>query len=337
VRGRGLIGRVWDCKQPVWLQDVTQVTTYQRATLAAEVGLRAAVGMPVLAGDELVAVMAFFMAERRDEDERLVRLISTVAAQLGSFIQRKRAEEENRRLNAELELRVIERTTQLEAANRELAAVGYSVSHDLRGPLRAIDGFSQALLEDYRDKIDAQGQEYLERIRAAAQRMAELLDALSGLLRVSRHALQRHTVDLSALAHAIVDDLRRLNTPRQVTWIIADGLIAQGDAQLLSHALSALLENAWKFTSKHPQAQIEFGALVSSGGTPVYFVHDDGAGFNMAYADKLFAPFQRLHRITEFDGTGIGLATVQRIIHLHGGRVWAEGAVEQGATFYFTL
>lgn len=246
---------------------------------------------------------------------------------------RKQAEQLVHQLNQTLQQRNLE----LEATNKELEAFSYSVSHDLRAPLRSIDGFSQALLEDCIDQIDPLGQNYLQRIRQATQRMGRLIDDLLSLSRVTRSEMRVDTVNLSVLAQAITIELHQMAPERQVQFQVQAGLITQGDPQLLRVLLSNLLENAWKFTSKHPQAAIEFGATLTQNGKKVYFVRDDGAGFEMAYASKLFGAFQRLHPMAEFPGTGVGLATVQRIVHRHGGQIWAEAAIEQGATFYFTL
>ncbi|HZI15903.1 MAG TPA: CHASE3 domain-containing protein [Myxococcus sp.] len=237
---------------------------------------------------------------------------------------------------ARLEARVLQRTRELTAANHELESFSYSVSHDLRAPLRAVDGFSQALQDDEGERISEEGQEYLKRLRAAAARMGQLIDDLLQLSRVTRTELRREPVDLSALARQVADELQRGEPGRDVTFDIAPDLKTQGDARLLRTALENLLGNAWKFTSKRSGARIEFFAESRDGETH-YCVRDNGAGFDMAYASKLFTPFQRLHRPAEFPGTGIGLATVQRIIRRHGGDIVAEGMPEAGATFRFTL
>ena len=244
-------------------------------------------------------------------------------------------EETNKGLIA-LDLELEQRNTELAAVNKELEAFSYSVSHDLRALLRSIDGFSQALLEDCADKLDKQGKNYLHRVRAAAQRMGELIDDLLALSRVTRREMRHEMVNLSALAGIVAAELQQGQPERQVELIIAEGLTVNGDETLLRLVLENLLGNAWKFTSKQPKARVEFGATQYDG-KPAYYVRDDGVGFDMAYVGKLFAPFQRLHSADEFPGTGIGLATVQRIINRHGGRVWAEGAVKRGATFYFTF
>jgi len=240
-------------------------------------------------------------------------------------------------LNEDLEQRVRERTAQLEAANREMEAFSYSVSHDLRAPLRSIDGFSQALLEDCQDQLDAAGRQYLGRIRLGTQRMADLIEDLLELSKTSRAALDRGEVEVSGLARTVVDDLLRANPEAGVEVSIQPGLRAWADQHLLRVVLENLLGNAWKFTSKRPDPRVEVGEAVSAGGERTFFVRDNGAGFDMAHAGKLFQAFQRLHLSSDFEGTGIGLAIVQRIIHRHGGRIWAEAAPGEGAAFFFTL
>ena len=246
--------------------------------------------------------------------------------------RRKRAEEKIKTLNDDLKAR----SAELEAANKELKTFAYSVSHDLRAPLRAIDGFSKALVNNCWEKLDPRSKNDLQRVRAASQRMGQLIDDMLALSRVTRSEMRCTAVDLSAMAESILTELQKSQPERRAEFFVTPKLIVNADANLLRIALENLLGNAWKFTSKRPRTKIELG-LVSHDGKPAYFVRDNGAGFDMAYAGKLFGAFQRLHRVAEFEGTGIGLATVQRIIHRHSGMVWAEGEVEKGATFYFTL
>lgn len=266
--------------------------------------------------------------------------------------ERKRAEAEIQTLNRELEQRVAARTAQLEAANRELEAFSYSVSHDLRAPLRAIEGFGKILVEDHAAKLDDGARGYLDRIFSATQRMGQLIEDLLNFSRVSRGDFHLTAVDLSAMAGEIAGNLKKANPQREAEFVISGGLLAEGDERLLRVALENLLGNAWKFTGRTSRCRIEFGALALGArnaegkrkgapavepGKTIYYVRDNGAGFAMSYADKLFTPFQRLHNAQEFPGTGIGLATVQRIISRHGGKIWAEGEVGKGATMYFTL
>ena len=248
-------------------------------------------------------------------------------------LRRGEVEVEVRRLNEKLKHGAAE----LAATNRELESFSYSVAHDLRAPLRSIDGFSQALLEDYVEKLDADGKKYLSFIRESADHMAQLIDDLFALSRVTRSELRRERLDLSTLARAAIACLQRSQPDRRVDVVIQEGLWGEGDPRLLTVALDNLLGNAWKFTGKRDDARIQFGATSKDGASRVYFVRDNGAGFDMAFVNKLFGVFQRLHAATEFEGSGVGLATVQRVVSRHGGRVWAEGEVNRGATFYFTL
>jgi PAS domain S-box-containing protein len=291
-------------------------------------------------GEMLAFVSIIDITERkRAEDEQrqlLEKAENSRRAMLSILEDQKQGEEEIQRLNAELEQRVIDRTVQLEAANRELEAFSYSVSHDLRGPLRSIDGFCQALQEEYQEKIDKTGKTYLERVRKATERMGFLIDDMLKLSRVTRSELRRESIDLSKMVQAIAEANQQNNPDRRVDVLIREGIMFQGDPYLMQIVLDNLIGNAWKFTVNASHPRIEFGSTVKDG-EPAYYIRDNGAGFDMAYVDKLFGAFQRLHSTAEFPGTGIGLATVQRIIYRHGGRVWAEGEVGKGATFYFTL
>jgi light-regulated signal transduction histidine kinase (bacteriophytochrome) len=263
-------------------------------------------------------------------------VVEAFVNQAAIAIQHRRDADELVRHREHLEELVRERTVELEAANRELEAFSYSVSHDLRAPLRAIDGFTQALVEDCGTQLDAKARAHLDRVCSAARRMAQLIDDLLDLARIARLPLERKEVDLSELVRNIAAELKRTAPDRRVKFAIPDGLTAAADPVLAEMVLRNLLGNAWKFTSKHPTARIEFGTTRGSR-EPVFFVRDDGVGFDMAYADKLFVPFQRLHTEHEFRGSGVGLAIVERIVRRHGGRVWFEAEVNGGATCWFTL
>jgi signal transduction histidine kinase len=281
-----------------------------------------------------------------DSAEEKARLADTQRAALNILADFDFEKTNVERVNADLRNEIAERVRAedamrqakmaAEAASKELETFSYSVAHDLRAPLRSIDGFSHALLEDYADKLDGDGKRYLNYVRDGAIRMGLLIDDLLHLARVARTELRRERVDLSGVAHEVLTRLRESQPSRSVDTVVEDGLVASGDRRLLEVVLVNLLGNAWKFTGKCASARIEFGA--QGGRNPVvYFVRDNGAGFDPAYAAKLFGVFQRLHDEGEFEGTGIGLVTVQRIIQRHGGRVWAEGEVDRGATFWFTL
>jgi signal transduction histidine kinase len=301
----------------------------------------------------------------QDEVGRLSRAFDEMTEALArDRAGREKAEMEVRKLNDDLRGHVV----QVEEANKELEAFSYSVSHDLRSPLRSIDGFSLALLEDYGGKLDSGGRDYLERVRSATQRMSQLIDDLLKLSRVARFEIKRERVDLGALANTIARQLKQNQPERSVDFVMADGLIAHGDERLLAIVVENLFANAWKFSEKRPRTVIELGTI-DCGLPPigsfegrlhaecgmenrksesnsevrnprsemVFFVKDNGVGFDMAYAEKLFNPFQRLHKQAEFAGTGIGLATVKRIINRHGGRVWIESKMDEGTTVFFTL
>ncbi|MGA8030327.1 MAG: ATP-binding protein [Bryobacteraceae bacterium] len=266
----------------------------------------------------------------RDEVSTLINAFNEMLAQI------QRRDTELLRAHNEMEQRVEERTTQLAAANKELESFAYSVAHDLRTPLRSIDGFSQALLEDYGDKLDSEGKNHLERVRAATQRMSGLIDDLLNLSRITRSEMRKQEFNLSEIVSSVAAELEKKEPERAVEFVVEQDLFVNGDLRLLRIAIENLLGNAWKYTGRHSRARIEFGESQHEG-QPAYFVRDDGAGFDPRYAARLFGAFQRLHTNSEFPGTGVGLATVQRIIHRHGGEIWAEADVEKGATFFFSL
>jgi light-regulated signal transduction histidine kinase (bacteriophytochrome) len=273
------------------------------------------------------------------EDATTDRLTAeaTARASLNILEDLSDAQAEIRTLNEELEARVELRTAELLVANKNLEAFTYSVAHDLRSPLRALSGYGEALTEDYGDRLDKTGRWYVERIQAATERMGALIDDLLLLAQVSRSEISLGPVDLSAEVAVIAGELQAREPGRRVRFVIHDGVWVNADRTLIRTVLQNLVENAWKYTGKRDDAAIEFGATAAEDAGVCCYVRDNGAGFDPAFAAKLFQPFQRLHAVTEFPGTGIGLASVRRIIERHGGRVWAEGAVGRGATFYFTL
>ena len=361
-----------------FVEDLTDEQKARFRGVCIRSGFASVAVVPIRYRDKVLG--AVHLADEREGMVPLknVEFIEQLALIIGEAVFRFGIEEEIWKLNRELEQRVIERTTQLEAANKELEAFSYSVSHDLRAPLRIIDGFSQAIEEDQAAKLDETGKDYFQRVRGASRRMAQLIDALLSLSRQTRGELNCTTVDMSSLAKAACDDLRKTQPDRRVEFVIADAVTVQGDPVMLRAALENLLGNAWKFTEKRDPARIEFGVIYCGTtnaspplplpfkvrekggdgssqsadceikskipnpksemeGKTVYFVRDNGSGFDMNYGNKLFTAFQRLHTTDEFPGLGIGLATVQRIVHRHGGRIWAEGAVDKGATFYFIV
>jgi PAS domain S-box-containing protein len=279
------------------------------------------VEIPILRANGNVRTVLWNSANLHSPDGKIIATI----AQGQDITERKEAEESLKRYAAELE-----------AANKELESFSYSVSHDLRAPLRGIDGFSNALLEDYRDKLDAQGQDYLDRIRKSSQLMSQLIDGMLKLSRISRVEMHPDKVNLSEIVHSIAEELKQSQSERKAEFNISPDVTAYGDTVLLEALLRNLLENAWKFTGKCAETRIEFGTTRKDN-LPVYYVKDNGIGFDMKYSDKLFKPFSRLHNQKDYPGTGIGLANVQRIVRRHGGNIWAEGEVGKGATFYFFL
>lgn len=322
----------------VLVDDLSSDSDFAELRRAAEpYGVHAALSTPLYGSDDrLLGVFTMYWnaPHRPAEDE--LWLLDLYTQQAARQIERTWAEEEIHRLNLQLEQRVVERTAQLQEANRELEAFAYSVSHDLRAPLRGVDGFSQALMEDYGETLDEAGRTYLQRIRAGAGRMGSLIDDLLNLSRLSSSRMDRRRVDLSALAEEVFEELRAEDAGRQVEVRVQEDMRCEGDANLLKIALENLISNAWKFTQQRECARIEVGTR-DAGGETVYFVRDNGAGFDPSKAEKLFRPFERLHTSQQFEGTGLGLAAVARIVRRHGGDVEAEGRPGEGATFRFWL
>ncbi len=300
-------------------------------------GIRTVAGVPTMLGGSSHGCMLFHSVGRTKHwSEKAVSTLRVIGEIIVNAVERKRINEEISTLNRELEQRVRTRTAQLQASNRELEAFSYSVSHDLRGPLRGIDGFSEILIEEYGPKLDRQAQELLQRTREASQRMTELVDSMLELSRISRTDMSWEPLDLGAIAKEVLDNLRESDPGRAVSLRLASNLAARGEPRLLRVLMENLLGNAWKFTSKREVAEIRVG-VDRIDKEAAFYVADNGAGFNPEQSDKLFTPFQRLHAESDFSGTGVGLATAERIVHRHGGRIWAVGKPGHGASFFFTL
>jgi len=325
-------------REPVVVSDIAADPLWSRLRAAAlQSGLRASTSVPILGRKgEVLGTLALFYPQPKRPPTWDVQLLSAGSMLAALALERAADESAVKSAQASLEERVKERTAQLEAANKELEAFSYSVSHDLRAPLRTIDGFTQIVSQRYREKLDSEAQSYFDRVRAGCRRMSELIDDLLRLSMVTRGGVTRQDVDLSDLARQVVDSLHQAQPQRRVVTSIAPGLHVRGDPKLLRVLLENLLSNAWKFTGKKPLAEIGLGAGVQEGAV-VYCVSDNGAGFDMRYADRLFAPFERLHHRDQFEGSGIGLATAQRVVRMHGGKIWAESAPEKGAKMFFTL
>ena len=334
--GSGLVGQVWRSAQPLWNGDPTSEELLPGAMAAAAAQRHPTCMFPVAVQDRTLGVMSFGGRRLRHPDQRLLETFRVVGRQVGQFLQRKQREDEIAKLNAELEVRVRQRTTQLEAVNAELEAFSYSIAHDLRAPLTSIDGFSHLLEACSTGEESAPARHYLRRIRAGVRQMSALTEAMLSLARLSRVELEHEEVDLAALARQALAQLIERKPEPELDADTPEHLWVQGDSRLLRQVMTNLLGNAWKFSARKPRTWIGVGSQQRAGET-VHFVADRGAGFDMAHAARLFGAFQRLHTPSEFEGTGIGLALVQKIVTGHGGRIWADARPEEGATFYFML
>jgi signal transduction histidine kinase len=342
VAGSGLWGDCIRQRGPVLVNDYDAPLPHKKGYPAGHVPLERLLCVPVFAGERIVAVAAVANKEKAYDQEDVTALTATMN-KLGEILRRKQAvaalqasENRYRRLNENLEKLVSERTAELEATNKELEAFTYSVSHDLRAPLRRIDGFAKLLMEEYSGGLADAARHYLVRVRDGTRHMGQLVDDLLNLARVGRRELSVRMTDLNSLVEAVRRELQPETAGREIEWQIGQLPFVDCDPNLLKQVFANLLSNAAKFTRPRQPAVIEVGAIEQDG-HPVIFVRDNGVGFNMKYAGKLFGVFQRLHRSEDFEGTGVGLATVQRIIRKHGGRLWAEAELNKGATFYFTL
>jgi signal transduction histidine kinase len=349
VGGKSMIGWVVENTQ-LWLsQDAKAETDRFANPLLSET--RSELALPLVSRGRCIGGLTVQSTVPAAFSEVDVVSLQTMAEQLAvvidnarlyedaqqEIVKRRQAEVEIKKLNESLEQRVMERTAELASVNSELEAFVYSVSHDLRAPLRRVLSFADALQQDYGGELDDVAMDYLHRLETAGGQMNDLIESLLNLSRLSQRELVHTPVDLGALAREVADDLLQIDPDRPVEWVIADEMVVHGDPHLLRIVMENLLGNAWKFTANCDHPRIEVGRKTQADREQAYFVRDNGAGFDMNYAKWLFTAFRRLHTVDEFEGTGIGLATVQRIVHRHGGRVWAQGLPGQGATFYFTL
>jgi len=316
---------------------VTVAKDQEHLRILRELGLKSAIIVPLISRDKIFGVLTLILSDSgRLFDENDLEFANELARRATLAIENAKLYKKMQESNAELEQRVARRTTELEAINKELEAFSYSVSHDLRAPLRSIDGFSNKILKDYSNLFDDQGKDYFNRVMNASHKMGHLIDDLIKLARISRIDMKMEEINLSDMAISIISELKELNPERAVSIYVQDNMIVTGDRNLMHVAMNNLLGNAWKYSKNKAETEIEF-TTIQKDGQIIYFIRDNGAGFDMRYVDKLFGAFQRLHSLSEFEGTGIGLATVQRIIRRHQGTIWAESEVDKGTTFFFTL